>query len=474
MIAASAERKIADLELAIERSGLEYETAMAKVDIWNDLRAAEEEALDAAYALRDAWRTMNAAQVQVSALVQKGIDLLEARELARSQAVNGLTKMRYNDMFLRQMRNDALGRYDTAFDLARRYAFLAAKAYGYETGSMPDDLIRQIVAARALGETDGEGNPIVSGRGDTGLAGALAKMDANWGNLRTQLGFNNPQGYATWFSLRHELFRILRGELGDEAWKTELSKHWVEDIRTNPDFIRHCQPFASRFGLAEKEPGLIITFETTVDFALNLFGKPLAYDDSQFDSSWFATKISSAGVWFENYNERTEDYKGRETAFAATPNVYLVPVGTDRMRVPGSGGEEIAEFTVLDQTVPVPYPVTPAEIAEANWLPSYLKGEYAGVDKETRIRRHPSFRAYYGPEDENPSDDQLDAVRLTGRSVWNTKWMLVIPAGTLNSNREKALKAFIGGLDVNGDGQIDLKGVSDIKIGFKTYSYGGK
>ena len=52
--------------------------------------------------------------------------------------------------------------------------------------------------------------------------------------------------------------------------------------------------------------------------------------------------------------------------------------------------------------------------------------------------------------------------------------MLVIPAGTLNSNREKALNAFIGGLDVDGDGKIDLKGVSDIRIGFKTYSYGGK
>ena len=29
-------------------------------------------------------------------------------------------------------------------------------------------------------------------------------------------------------------------------------------------------------------------------------------------------------------------------------------------------------------------------------------------------------------------------------------------------------------VDVDGDGKIDLKGVSDIRIGFKTYSYGGK
>ena len=466
--------KISELEKKLDNADRDYAGATMRIELWDGIEEAALAASEAARALNAAWRAMNAAQVQFSALVQKGESIREARELARRQEVGSISKMRYNDMFLRQVRNDALMKYDTAFDLAKRYAFLAAKAYGYETGSMPDDLVREILAARALGEADSEGNPIVSGHGDAGLAGALAKMDANWANLRTQLGINNPQSYATWFSLRHELFRILRGELGDEAWKTELSKHWTDDIRSNPDFLRHCQPFASRFGLAEKEPGLVITFETTVDFALNLFGKPLAYDDSQFDSSWFATKIASAGVWFENYNERTANYRGQETAFAATPNVYLVPVGTDRMRVPGSDGEEIAEFTVLDQTVPAPYPVTPAEIAEANWLPSYLQGEYAGVDKEARIRRHPSFRAYYGPEGETPSDDQLDAVRLTGRSVWNTKWMLVIPAGTLNSDREKALKAFIGGLDVNGDGQIDLKGVSDIRIGFRTYSYGGK
>ena len=471
---ANCNEDIAEFERQIRAADYTYAASGDMIGAWERVIAEIDNVAAALGEMRAAWQAVNAAQTQVSALVQKGRGIQEGLELKRQQAVNNISKMRYNDMFFRKLRNDALAKYDAAFELAKKYAFLAAKAYGYETGSMPEELIRTILAARSLGETDGNGRPIVSGNGDAGLAGALAKMDANWDNLKTQLGFNNPQGYATWFSLRHELFRILRGELGDEAWKTELSKYWTDDIRSNPDFLRHCQPFASRFGLAEKEPGLVITFETTVDFALNLFGKPLAYDDSQFDSSWFATKIASAGVWFENYNERTANYRGQETAFAATPNVYLVPVGTDRMRVPGSDGEEIAEFTVLDQTVPAPYPVTPAEIAEANWLPSYLQGEYAGVDKEARIRRHPSFRAYYGPEGETPSDDQLDAVRLTGRSVWNTKWMLVIPAGTLNSDREKALKAFIGGLDVNGDGQIDLKGVSDIRIGFRTYSYGGK
>jgi hypothetical protein len=50
--------------------------------------------------------------------------------------------------------------------------------------------------------------------------------------------------------------------------------------------------------------------------------------------------------------------------------------------------------------------------------------------------------------------------RLIGRSVWNTKWLLIIPAGTLYYDRGVALSAFING-------------VSDIKLYFQTYSYSG-
>ena len=185
------------------------------------------------------------------------------------------------------------------------------------------------------------------------------------------------------------------------------------------------------------------------------------------------TKIAAAGVWFEGYNEKREDYSG-PSAFALTPNVYLVPVGTDKMRTPGSeNNDEIASFDVIDQTIPVPYPLTAAEIAESNWLPSYLDGELGGVDAETRLRRHPSFRAYFGEREEEPDDECLDATRLTGRSVWNTRWLLVIPAGALNSNRDQALRSFIYGLDADRDGVIDVLPVSDIKIGFKTYSNSG-
>ena len=49
----------------------------------------------------------------------------------------------------------------------------------------------------------------------------------------------------------------------------------------------------------------------------------------------------------------------------------------------------------------------------------------------------------------------------------------MIPAGAMNSDRDKALSVFIRGSDENRDGQLDLKPVSDIRIGFKTYSTSG-
>ena len=51
--------------------------------------------------------------------------------------------------------------------------------------------------------------------------------------------------------------------------------------------------------------------------------------------------------------------------------------------------------------------------------------------------------------------------RLVGRSVWNTKWMLVIPATSINAkDQAKGLADF-------------AKNVTDIKIGFKAYSRQG-
>ena len=429
--------------------------------------------------LQQAVIRLNIAVEAYNAEVAKGETCLAEREAARKVQVNKIAQARYNDMFFRLQRNAALSRYSQSFDLAQKYVFYAAQAYDYETALLSADAAAgdafkaKIFGARSLGAFDEDGNPILADAGDSGLAGVLAQMDANWLVLKPRLGVNNPQKYATWFSLRRECFRILPDEDGDEAWAKELSKFWVDDILTHPDFVRHCQAFQSQFGLQGKEPGLVIPFETTIDFARNFFGQELAGGDSSYDSTWYATRIAAAGVWFDGYNGKEEGYKG-SPLLANTPVVYLVPVGKDCMRVPGVDEGTVMQFSVLDQVVPAPFAIGSSHLDDTKWVPSMLDGDYAGVDSAARIRRHPSFRAYFDATGENgPDDEKLDATRLVGRSVWNTKWLLVIPGGGMSADREKALSVFINGSDVNRDGKRDLTPVSDIRIGFKTYSNSG-
>lgn len=454
----------------------EYYKAISSIQ--DDLQKKVDNVLEAEADLENAIIKMNMAVEAYNAEVAKGEACLAEREAARKVQVDKLSQARYKDMFFRLQLNDDLSRYSQSFNLAQKYTFLTAQAYDYETTLLSSDSAsgdafkEKIIGARSLGAFDSDGNPMVGGSGDTGLAGVLAEMDANWLVLKPRLGINNPQSYATWFSLRRECFRILPGEEGDDAWAKELTKYWVDDITSDAEFARYCQPFQSQYGTLEKEPGLIIPFSTTIDFAKNLFGNDLAGGDSAYDSTWYSTRIAAAGLWFDGYNSKAANYTGN-TQLAATPVAYLVPVGNDCMRVPGLDEGTYVQFAVQDQVVPAPYTIGSTYLNDTTWVPSMLDGDYAGADSAAKIRRHPSFRAYFNAEGGDPDDSKLDATRLVGRSVWNTRWLLVIPAGGMNADREKALSVFINGSDENRDGTRDLNPVSDIRIGFKTYSHSG-
>ena len=62
--------------------------------------------------------------------------------------------------------------------------------------------------------------------------------------------------------------------------------------------------------------------------------------------------------------------------------------------------------------------------------------------------------------------------RLIGRSVWNTRWLLVIPGGTMLFDPEEGLETFINGEPLAG-GDRDGNGVEDITFFFQTYAYSG-
>ena len=438
-------------------------------DYYQRMLAAAEKVNDAAGEVRSAFIELQNAQCAVETVIAEAERVIETRTLARQQATDALTKTRYNEMFFRLARNNALSRYSAQFELAQKYAYLAAQAYDYETGLLSADrasgerFLARIVGARTLGEFDDDGDPIAASdavKGDGGLAAVLAEMDANWLVLKPRLGINNPQPYATWFSLRHDLFRIYDEEDGDKAWKTELRKYVVKNLNDLPEFRHYCQPLA---GSAEqKEPGLVIPFPSLISHGYNFFGQKLAGGDSALDSTYYATHISTAGVHFEGYDDGV---------LAKTPTAYLVPVGEDRMRAVGDRNV-VLSWKVVDQTIPAPYAIGSTQLDDPDWTPLY-DGATGGNDLGARIRKHPSFRAYYDDAGKDPNDDSLDCTRLVGRSAWNTKWLLIIPAGSLGADRAAALSAFVNGVDSNRDGKLDFAGVTDIKIGLKTYSTSG-
>ena len=134
--------------------------------------------------------------------------------------------------------------------------------------------------------------------------------------------------------------------------------------------------------------------------------------------------------------------------------------------------DTVLSWRVVDQTVPAPYAIGSTQLDDPDWTPLF-DGATGGNDLGARIRKHPSFRAYYDEKDKDPSDDSLDCTRLVGRSAWNTKWLLIIPASSLSADREAALAAFVSGVDTDRDGKPDSDGVSDILLGLKTYSTSG-
>ena len=391
-------------------------------------------------------------------VVAEGDRILEERFLFRLTTAGATQEHRYRDMTFRIFRNDALQKYRAQFELAARYIYLAATAYDYETNLLGGengagrDFLADIVRQRTVGQVVG-GVPVA---GTPGLADVLARLTQNFEVYKGQLGFNNPQTETNRFSLRRELFRIR--DDSDEAWRETLENARVDNLWDVPEFTRLARAFAPES--EGPQPGLVLRFPTTVTFGLNYFGHPLGGGDSAYDSTNFATKVRSVGTWFTNYD-------GNE--LSNTPRIYLLPVGMDVLRSPNNNTLSTREWRVVDQKLPVPFPIGASDLIDPDWIPANdsLSDTYAD------IRRFSSFRAYH----DSGSFDEAETIsdsRLIGRSVWNTEWMMIIPGGTLLYDPDEGLDQLVSGqLIPGGFGERDGNGISDIKLFFQTYGYSG-
>lgn len=447
--------KQAEIEIAID--GANFEILQAAKELEKLVREEPLKRLEA-YARREA---VEAARGDYLITLTKGQRTLSELAQFRANSAADIQTYRYRDMAFRIFRNDALQKYRAQFDLAARYAYLAATAYDYETNLLGSDnaagrgFLTSIVKERALGQLI-NGVPV---SGSRGLAGPLGQMRQNFDVLKSQLGFTNPQVETNRFSLRREAFRLL--DDSDQEWRDKLENEFrVDDLWNVPEFRRYARPFAPES--AGPQPGLVIPFETTVTFGLNFFGWPLGPGDSFYDSSHFSTRVNTVGTWFV-------DYTG--LPLANTPRVYLLPVGADVLRSPSDDTFATREWQVVDQALPIPFPLAQSDLDDPAWIPA----NDTLSDPFTAIRRIGAFRAYAsdGSTAVNLAETTYDS-RLVGRSVWNRKWLLVIPGGTLLSDPQAGLDTFIHGqLVPGGGGERDGNGVSDIQLFFSTYAYTG-
>ncbi|MDO5318394.1 MAG: hypothetical protein Q4G65_07195 [bacterium] len=419
-----------------------------------EIQAKAAELTAAISKLESAMNVANEQRMSYAKLLEEGRQLQAERTRLRVAWSSDLSTRRYRNMFYQILRNDELQRYNEAFEAAAKYTYLAAKAYDYETGLLQSDssnaagreFMSQIVKSRALGRFSEYDDPLGGGStGDPGLADILFRMNENWQVLKGRLGFNNPQNETDGFSLRRELFRKNVDDDGDDAWKQLLQGCWCDNLRTHPAFARLAQPFDP---METREPGFAIPFRTVVAARYGFFGNNLEPGDNAFSSTYFATKIRGVGIWLE----------GEKGRVANRPEVYLIPAGLDYMRVPvkssSSAASEIRAWDVVDQTLPIPYPLSESQWETTDW--SMFKNVFG--NEFCAQRRHPTIRASVAPTFEESAMSYN--ARLIGRSVWNDQWWLIIPAASLHSDNATARENFVNA-------------VRDIHLFLKTYSFSG-
>lgn len=454
--------------LAKDEAVIELEWQMDNRDAVEDLREAYSHIFRDIVELDKANKDLIDALNQYQNVLQEALRVQAEREVFRMRAATIVQGARTRDVAFRAFRTESLEQYKTLYDQAARYVFLAAQAYDYETTQLGTsagrDFLAGIVATRALGVVGANGEPSFgpSGYGDPGLSSYLAKLQSDWNVAKGRLGINNPDQYGTLFSLRRELLNLAYREDGtvedDTAWQDRLRASYVADIRNDADVGKHALPLSNPNNLPQ--PGFIITFSTDIETGKNFFGNELRAGDSAYSSASYSTKINSVGVAFKGYIGMVQGSTLQSpNALSATPYVYLLPAGVDKMRTPPLNGAAVVtrQWAVQDHAMPLPYDIGNGGFGQTtNWNSTTVLSEPFFLP-----RQHAPFRAV---SDANILSgripDEFTNRRLVGRSAWNTEWKLVIPANTLLADPIAGRERFIAS-------------VKDIKLFLRTYSNAG-
>ena len=99
--------------------------------------------------------------------------------------------------------------------------------------------------------------------------------------------------------------------------------------------------------------------------------------------------------------------------------------------------------------LPLPYAVGSTQLDDPDWI-STFSGLDGTSDSAAVIRRHSTLRA----------GADFKSTRLVGRSAWNDRWIIVIPASAIDADRDKAMN-------------LIEAGVKDVRLGIRAYARQG-
>ena len=382
--------------------------------------------------------------------------VLVQRHRLRSLTAGEVRQLRYRDMTYRLLRSKASARYSAQFNRVMKEVFLLARVFDYSTNYAESDpdapasgFYERLLRTRTLGVLRRDGG--LQDQDNDSLASILAEMVMEYDNFRQFLGV--PHRQLETMSLRTGLFRIPTGIQDDgekydlgigEVWRRRLQSYLVPSLKDVPELRGCCRDMP-------QGSALVIPFATPLadhESVFNYFGFLIGGGDAGFNSSLIDSKLTTVRVVLDGYDKKKLTPK---------PRVYLVPAGEDIFRIPPSSDTddlrlEIRSWSLGPQRLPDTTPGLSAFSDSADSRPAAV----------FRQRRFGPFDAMLGSEQSN---DPKQSTRLTrqyyGRSIYNTRWLLVIPARVLNAevSEERTWEYFLGRPGSSA-------GVKDIQIEF--------
>ena len=370
--------------------------------------------------------------------IAKAKRLLTERHRHRTLTEVDIEKLRYGDMALRLLRQEDVNRYRQEFDSAQLAVYLLARQYDFETNYaqrdpcfLAPDFYRRLTRVRTLGGGKGGGgaqgcNQMLdagTSPGGVGLWGVLRDLESAYEEFVDKRGPKSD--YVETADLRYGLFRIpyymhpaTPGKWRSERWREILRAHIFHSLSAFPDLQGCCA------GLREEDGSfLIVPFSTpllaAVDWAShNHFGIVKEPGESGFRELYTGSVLKGIKVVFQGYPE---------SILVGDPWVYLVPAGLDMFRSPALSGR-------------------PAQMRVWSVEPKDSVGNVDSPWSASRSR-YPGFPADYdGRRSVDLGSHDALARQHYGRSVYNTRWYLIVPIQRLAPTLEvdQIIKRFLG------------------------------